>query len=43
MAVAVVAEGRCDGVADLPDGSDWVKWNAGELTAAVKYLVERIE
>ena len=37
-AVDTVAEGRRAGVPGLPETDDWTAWNAGEMTAAVKYL-----
>ncbi len=37
-AVGAVAGGRASGVSGLPRNDDWTAWNAGEMTAAVKYL-----
>ena len=37
-AVSVVAQARRAGVPGLPETTNWTAWNAGEMTAAVKYL-----
>ncbi len=42
VAVAIVADGRRQGLRELPDGNDWVTWNWAELGAAVDYLEKRL-
>ena len=37
-AVQLVAQARELGVPGLPERNDWTAWNAGEMTAALKYL-----
>ena len=40
-AVGAVPQDRASGVSGLPRSDDWTAWNAGEMTAVVKYLQSR--
>ena len=38
LVVKLVAVGRSTGIAGLPEGDDWTRWDAGQMRAAVEYL-----
>ena len=39
LVVKLVAVGRGTGIPGLPESDDWTTWDAGEMRAAVEYLV----